>query len=65
MTLADLEKLIEHLESFIAHRRHLGDYNADAPDILRLSEILLLSTREVFYLRREVWKMKTAKKKKS
>lgn len=64
MPLSHIEQLIEHLESFAARRRQLGDYNADAPAIMRLTEILLLLAREVLQLRKELWRMKLAKKKK-
>jgi hypothetical protein len=64
MTLSELEQLIEAFQAATNDRRRLGGYNADAPAILFLHESLTLLTREICYLRKEVWRMKTAKKKK-
>ncbi len=64
MTLSELEQLIDTFDASASARRRLGGYNADAPAILFLHEALTLVTREVYYLRKEVWRMKTAKKKK-
>ncbi len=64
MASPDLEGIISRLETSLAHRSSLGDYNADSPAINFLHLILLLLAKEVLQLRKELWRVKLAKKKK-